>query len=322
LRLDGKGLGRVFGGMVVVATVKQLIADGWLSPVRYYAPDVGPDLSGARMRGGDYVAEDVAEAMRRSGLVGDAIAHYQRLCNSGSAIVYAATIKHSMETAEQFRAAGVPAQHIDADTPERGRAEAIAALERGELNILSNVNLFTEGLDLPALSGVIMLRSTKSLGLYLQMCGRALRAAPGKEFATIIDHAGNVFEHGLCDEDHLWSLADREPRKKAAEPAAKRCPECGAIVALSVRSCPECGFEFYAGSREPATVAGDLELADPAEILRVRLRAMPQSRQCAWAGVDYERFRLIGELRGYRRGWAFHEHQRALAKQRHKEVRR
>jgi DNA repair protein RadD len=63
LRLDGKGLGRVFGDMVVVATVKQLIADGWLSPVRHYAPAVGPDLSGARMRGGDYVAEDVAEAV-------------------------------------------------------------------------------------------------------------------------------------------------------------------------------------------------------------------------------------------------------------------
>jgi superfamily II DNA or RNA helicase len=84
LRLDGKGLGRVFGGMVVVATVKELIAEGWLSPVRHYAPAVLPDLSGARVRGGDYVAEDAAEAMRRSGLVGDAIAHYQRLCRGGS----------------------------------------------------------------------------------------------------------------------------------------------------------------------------------------------------------------------------------------------
>jgi DNA repair protein RadD len=251
---------------------------------------------------------------RRSGLVGDAIAHYQRLCDGGSAIVYASTIKHSREIAEQFRAAGVPAQHIDADTAKVRRVEAIASLERGETKILSNVNLFSEGLDLPALAGVIMLRPTKSLGLFLQMCGRALRTVPGKEFATIIDHAANVFEHGLCDEDHLWSLSDRKPRKKAGD-AAKRCPECGAVAAVSARSCPECGFEFYAGRSEPSTVAGDLVPADPAEILRVRIGAMPLFRQREWAGADYERFKLIAELRGYRPGWAFYEHRRAIAEQ-------
>lgn len=312
IRLDGKGLNRVFGGMVVVATVRQLMAEGWLAPARHYAPAIRPDLSDARVKGGDYVGEDAAAAMRRSGLVGDAISHYRRLCDGGLALVYAATIQHSMEIAEQFQMVGVPARHVDGDTPRVVREQAIRALEDGELKVLTNVNLFAEGVDLPALAGVILLRPTKSLGLYLQMCGRALRPSPGKDFATIIDHAANVFTHGLCDEDHLWTLKDRKRNKKAAVAAVKRCPQCGAVMAAAVRSCPECEFEFEVERRAPQTVPGDLELADPAVILRVRLERMPLFQQRAWAGADYERLRLVAEIRGYQEGWAWHERRRAL----------
>lgn len=312
IRLDGKGLGRVFGGMVVVVTVKELMAKGWLAPARHYAPELRPDLSEARTRGGDYVATDAAEAMRGSGLVGDAISHYLRLCDGGSALVYASTIQHSMEIAEQFRLAGVPAQHVDGDTRRATREQAIAALERGELKVLTNVSLFAEGLDLPALAAVILLRPTKSLGLYLQMCGRALRPATGKEFAMIIDHAANVFNRELCDEDHLWQLADRKRSKKAAGAPVKRCPQCGAVTAAAARCCPECEFEFEVKRSAPGFVPGDLEIADPAALLRLRVGRMPRWHQRQWAGTDYDRLKLIAEIRGYAPGWAFWERRRAL----------
>ena len=89
--------------------------------------------------------------------------------------------------------AGIRAVHVDAGTKEADRAAAVAGLGNGEVDIIFNVGLFTEGLDVPALAGVLLLRPTKSLGLYLQMCGRALRVAPGKERAVILDHAGNCF---------------------------------------------------------------------------------------------------------------------------------
>ena len=234
----------------MVATVKQLTAAGWLALARHYAPAVKPDLSAARVRDGDYVAEDAAAAMRREGLVGDAISHYRRLCDGGSALVYASTIEHSIEIAEQFQMAGVPAQHVDGDTPKVKRAQAIAALERGELRVLSNVNLFTEGLDLPALAAVILLRPTMSLALYLQMCGRALRTAEGKEFAVIIDHAANAFKHGLSDEDRVWDLKDRKRIKKAVA-VVKRCPQCGAVTAAASRRCAACDFEFEVDRSPP-----------------------------------------------------------------------
>src|SRR5258707_36376 len=87
-----------------------------------------------------------------------------------------------------------------------GHAAAIASFEPGETLLLSNGDVFSEGFDVPAIEAVLMLRPTRSLGLYLQMAGRALRPAANKQHAVIIDMVGNYTRHGLVEDDRNWSL--------------------------------------------------------------------------------------------------------------------
>ena len=310
LRLDGKGLGRIFKDMVVGATVKELIADGYLSPVVHFAPPSQLDLADIKTIAGDFDAEEAAERMRRARLVGDAIQHYQNHIH-GPAIAYACTIAHSRELAAEFCDAGIRAVHVDAGTKEADRAVAVAGLGNGEVDIIFNVGLFTEGLDVPALAGVLLLRPTKSLGLYLQMCGRALRVAPGKDHAVILDHAKNVFEHGLVDDDQVWSLADRSKRKaKKTGPVVRKCPSCAAIIPAAARICPHCDAVLVPELVIPDFADGELQPVDPVMVTRQRIAAMPRWRQLEWAAGNLDRLRLIAEVRGYQPGWAYWEQQR------------
>jgi DNA repair protein RadD len=310
LRFDGKGLGRIFGDMIVVATTKELIGDGYLSPVQHFVPPEVPDFSTVTLRGGEYSADEAASVMRNVTIYGDAVEHYERLFAGGAAIGYATTIKHSKELAEYFTDRGQPAAHVDSATATRDREAALASLAKGSLKVIFNVGLFTEGLDIPALAGVLLLRPTNSLGLYLQMCGRALRTARGKTVAVIADHAGNCYRHGLVDEDDTWSLRDRAEKTDAPPPAAavKRCDRCGAVMPKAAGTCPACGQAQLRLVAPAETVAGELVAADPVAVLRERLRNMPGPRQIVWAAGDEARLRLVGEIRGYARpnGWAWH----------------
>ena len=311
LRLDGKGLGRVFGGMVIVATVKQLIAAKYLSPVVHYAPPSQLDLANLKTVAGDFDAEEAAERMRRAKLVGDAIEHYNRYIH-GPAIGYACTVAHSEELTAEFCAAGIRAVHVDAGTKEADRVAAVDGLASGEVDIIFNVGLFTEGLDVPVLAGVLLLRPTKSLGLFLQMCGRALRVAPGKGQAVILDHARNVFEHGLVDDDQLWSLADHSKRKtKKTGPVVRKCPDCAAVIPASARLCPHCDAVLIPDPLIPDFAEGELHPVDPMMVTRQRIAAMPRWRQLEWAGGDFDRLKLIAAVRGYDPGWAWWQRQRA-----------
>jgi DNA repair protein RadD len=305
----GRGLGRVFGGMHIVASVRELTETGHLSPARTFAPAVLPDLRGMRTRGGDYVAEEVGAVMSSGRLIGDAIEHYRRHGNGGAMIGYATTKAHSRDLAARFCQAGLRALHVDAETPADQRAAAVAALGAGELNVLFNVRLFTEGLDLPELAGMIDLRPTLSLGLCQQMRGRALRTARGKEFAVILDHSGNTLRHGLVDEPQEWTLKDRKVGPPREAPV-RRCPKCGAMLALAVWVC-ECGCVLREAEEPPTEVAGELVIATAESVERARLQAMSYWQQLRWAGLDYERFERLAEINRFKPGWAFYAHREA-----------
>jgi superfamily II DNA or RNA helicase len=310
VRHDGRALKAVFGEIVTVATVRELTEAGWLSPVKTFVPPVLPDLSRARIRRGDYAVEDAAGIMNQPRFVGDAIEHYRRHCDGGAALGYAVDIAHSQALTAAFCAAGIRARHVDGKTPAAERGAAVAALGSGGLDVLFNVNLFSEGLDAPVLAGVLMLAPTLSLARYLQMTGRAMRTAPGKEFAVLLDHTGNTLRHGLYDAEHEWSLEDRPKRTPKAP--VRRCPGCGLVMAASCRTCPNCGEALFASEPAPVTAEGRLVEADPATIEKMRVRAMAWRRQLEWAGANYRRLRLIGEVRGYHPGWAEHELRRQL----------
>jgi DNA repair protein RadD len=300
-RLDGRGLDDLFETMVRGPTVRQLIDAGFLSDYVVYAPPIGIDVGDVRSRAGDFAKDQLAEAVDRPTITGDAVRHYLRLARNKRAIAFCVSIEHSKHVAEQFRAVGVRARHVDGTEDARRRQRTMEGLATGEVQILTNVDLISEGLDVPAVEAAILLRPTQSLSLYLQQVGRALRPRPGKT-AIILDHAGNVLRHGLPDDDHQWTL-EGKPRKRgrndeAPEIPVRQCPRCFACHAPAPR-CPCCGHEYEVQGREVEQVEGELEQVDLDALRRQRRREVGRAR-------TLEELEAIAEARGYRSGWARH----------------
>lgn len=273
-RLDGAGLSGWFADMVTGPSTADLIAQGYLSPYRLFAPGV-PDTSSLHTRGGDFKAEEAAALMDKPSITGDAVDHYRRLAPGRRAVVFCVSIQHSQHVAAQFKAAGFRAAHLDGDTAFAERDHTIAEFRAGRIEVLCNVDLFGEGFDLPALEVSILLRPTQSLAMYLQQVGRSLRVAPGKTEALILDHAGNSARHGLPDDERAWTLEGRVKAKREggdAGVAIKTCKACFATVRAFKTHCPHCGYEFPVVPREIEQRDGALVEVDPAQARIEKLR--------------------------------------------------
>jgi len=305
-RLDGKGLGIVAGGifdaMVVGPTVGDLVGGGFLTPTRIFAPAEAPDLSGIRTRGGDFEAGALADAMGKAQLVGDAVKHYAKHTPGQPAILFSPSVAHAEAMAEAFRTAGWRAQAASGSTPGPQRDAAIAGLATGAVQVLCSCDLISEGLDVPAVGAVILMRPTKSLGLYLQQVGRGLRPAPGKTHLTVLDHAGNTLRHGPPEIPRQWSLEGRKKKEREAIPPTRQCPECFAVHSPTPE-CPECGFVYEVKSREIEHVEGDL--ADVTDLIAERWGKHRPLSQVLREARD-EDLKAIAKVRGYKSGWVKH----------------
>ncbi|NBQ88871.1 MAG: DEAD/DEAH box helicase, partial [Betaproteobacteria bacterium] len=240
-RLDGRGLRSAFDHLVLGPSMADLITAGYLTSARIYAPPQVADLSGIRTRAGDYANDQAAAAMDRPTVTGDAIAHYQRLATGQQAIAFCCNIAHAESVCAAFLAAGIRAVLLLGTTTDRD--QVVADFGAGLVQILVTVDVVSEGFDVPAASVAILLRPTKSLGLYLQQVGRVLRPAPGKQAAVILDHVGNVHRHGFPDDHRDWSLDDRLRSGRGggqAAPSVRTCPSCFAAF-KPAPLCPVCG---------------------------------------------------------------------------------
>ncbi|MCL2461380.1 MAG: DEAD/DEAH box helicase [Defluviitaleaceae bacterium] len=242
VRLDGTGLGDVNDKLIESVTAKRLIDNGWLAPFDYYAPPVA-DLTGLHTSRGEFVIREAEERLNKKSIYGDVIRYYNELSQGRKAICYCVSVEHSKETARRFTAAGIPAEHIDGETPGIVRAAALSRLKAGQSRIICNVDLISEGFDAPDCGISILLRPTKSLTLYIQQAMRCMRPAPGKR-ALIIDHVGNYSRFGLPDAERKWSL---ESKKRTAseqnEVKTRQCPECY-FIHKPAPVCPECGYVY------------------------------------------------------------------------------
>ncbi len=303
-RLDGRGLDRHFGALVNGPGVGWLIARGYLSGYRAFAPSA-PDLGGVTRRGGDYATDQLAGIMDTSQIAGDIVGTYQRLASGKRAIFYAVSIQHSRHLAAAFQAAEIPAQHLDGESSVSERIAAAGALADGRLSIITNVELFGEGFDLASLAPgatvecVGLCRPTQSLTLHLQQIGRALR--PKSQPAIILDHAGNLMRHGLPDDDREWTLAGIKRRARDADngPAVRMCPECFGVFGAATRLCPYCGKQAPLTPREVEEVAADLVEADAAMLKAAKRREVGYAR-------TLEDLQRVAAMRGYKPGWARH----------------
>lgn len=299
-RLDGKGLGDYYDRMVRGPEVEWLIANGFLSPPRYFAPARMIDASTIRKVAGDYAKNDAAKLFDKPTITGDAVIQYRKICPGKTAVAFAISIAHAVHVAAQFRGSGIPASVIDGTMTDEQRSQCISDLRARRILVLVSCELISEGFDLPAVEAVILLRPTASLALHLQQIGRGLRVSPGKECTFVLDHVGNCLRHGLAEEPRDWSLEGFAARKRKEEESplkTRRCEKCFAIFNGPV--CPSCGAPYETKGREVENVAGDLKQLSPEKLEAIRARK-GEERGCK----SLEDFQKLGAARNYRPGWA------------------
>lgn len=265
-RLDGKGLGEGSGGyfqhLVHGPSSQWLTDNGYLAPATVYSwPAI--ETAKLKVRAGDYAAESAAEAMDKPAIMGDVIAHYRKHLDGKTAIANCCNIKHAESVAASFNAAGIPAAAITGHTSKDEQDQLFAQLESGELKVLCQCELISEGTDIPSVNGALMLRPTQSIVVWLQQCGRVLRLKSDGSRAVILDFVGNAIRLGLPTDPREWSLSGKAKRKSDAPPV-RVCTNCYAANPGGSAVCLDCGHEFEAPTaREIAQVAGELTEALP-----------------------------------------------------------
>jgi superfamily II DNA or RNA helicase len=291
--------------MVECPPVGELIDRGYLVGTKVYAPST-PDLTGVRVRAGDYVESQLAERVDTPKLVGNIVEHWHRLAEGRKTVVFATSVAHSLHIRNEFRASGVAAEHIDGETSIEEREQILGRLSRGEIAVVSNCLVLTEGWDQPDVSCIALARPTKHTGLYRQMVGRVLRPAPGKDHALVLDHAGAVFTHGFVEESVAWTL-DQDRRAVNPEQAARAnykspglhaCPKCSAIRTAG-QPCPACGWRPQRSARAVDVEDGELgHVQQDGSVAKTVLDRESFHGQLVWYARQH----------GYKRGWAAHQY--------------
>jgi DNA repair protein RadD len=304
-RGDGRGLGGIFEVLIECPQVPDLIALKFLVPTRVYAP-VKPDLRGVKISAGDYAEGQLAKRMNQPKLIGDIVSHWFKYGERRKTVAFAVNVEHSVHLRDEFIQAGVRAEHIDGSTPKPKRDASLARLASGEIELITNCLVLTEGFDLPDIGCIILARPTKKMGLYRQMIGRALRPAAGKVDAVILDHAGTIFRHGFAEDRITWTLdptgraeAPKHTQREAKGSSSRlvECTQCGAIREGG-KPCCVCGFLPQRRPRAIEIVEGNLGLVDHKR-LRVNDVTAGTYVRAEWLSM----LAHIAEERGYKRGW-------------------
>lgn len=310
-RKDGRGLGAIYDDMVIGPTVRELTDQGFLVPARYFGGST-PDLDGVKLQAGDYNQKQIGQRANEPVLIGDIVTNWCRIASDRQTFVFAVDVAHSKALCDQFKAAGVKAEHLDGKTENDERKSIQERLRKGETQVIVNCQVMTYGVDFPPVGCIVLATPTKSVTKYFQSVGRGLRTCEGKSDCLVLDHSGVVDELGFIDDDMPWSLEGKEKvqdRKQAErkEPENITCDECGAIFKPAKR-CPACGHLMESKYRRVI----DAFEADLVEIQRKE--KFRDARQ--WSIADKTRFfgelRAIAKREGYREGWAAHKYRAKL----------
>lgn len=261
-RADGKPLGDIFDALVVGATVSDLTALGNLVPATIWAP---PNI----LESGELSVSPL-EA-------------YLQYGDGEPAVVFCVTVEHAQNVAIQMTRGGVLTEPIYGEMPADLRRARLAALANGGLRALTCVHTLTEGWDSPTVAVCILARKPAHAGLYLQICGRVLRPAPGKDRAIILDLCGASLQHGPPDMDRTYSLKGKGIDKPARD-AIAQCPSCGSVF-MRVPVCPECGRDLPTRPVVlPVSVDKGLQASKrSAEILQKNIQRVAYRHPAGWA---------------------------------------
>lgn len=237
-RLKEKGLGELFEMLVESVNTQWLIDNKFLSDFRYYSIKLA-DTDNVKTRAGEYDQAELSDIMENKIIYEGSVEQWLKLAKNKKTMIYCTSIESSQKTAEEFQKNGINAIHIDGKTPKAERSKIIASFRKGEITVLCNAMLFSEGYDDKFIECVMLLRPTMSLALHVQQSMRGMRYLENKT-CIIIDCVGNVYKHGLPTEVREWSLDVKDP--KEAKIKIKECPLCFSVYSAFATECPTCGY--------------------------------------------------------------------------------
>jgi len=301
-----KGLGEFYQDLIVPITSNTLMDLGYLSKVKYYggrsAYLKGIKKKALKTGGSDYDPRELSERIEKDvRLAGDIIENWKRYGENSQTIAFTPSINHSKTLVRMFKEAGIPAEHIDGYMEDRERQLIYQAHDEGRFKILSCSRLLNTGYDAPSVRCMIDAYPTKSLITYVQRVGRILRIHPDKEYAIVLDHAGNVPRNGFAEDvtpsqldDGKKKYNERNQTKDPKEPETQNCPECYQI--MQIPRCA-CGYEIPKAQliKTDNQVLKELERQN---------RETDRSVKEIW----YGNLLRYSQVKKYKEGWAKHKY--------------
>lgn len=315
-------LDQIADDIIVGQSIHELTDKGFLAPFRYFQPpnDFNSKLL-KRGSTGDFTSESMQEAMSTR-IFGHIVKQYKRIASGMQAVVYTYSIDSAIKIAKEFNSEGISAVEVDGTTSKEKRDLAVRKFREQEIKILVNVNLFTEGVDLPNVDCVIMARPTASLALYLQFSMRCLNPRPGKT-AIIIDHANNFKTFGYPDDDRDWKQAIKSGKQKSktllTDPGLSivTCDYCFAVVKASEvkdGKCPICGKPIKVHEAKPVS---DVDLVEATKERQRLIKEIVKNnllKEVANKTISelhsMKELQAYAKLHGYKPGWAWFQAKR------------
>lgn len=314
-RMDGKGLNVIADDIIVGKPISQLIDQGFLAPVDYYAPSEIDVTQLKTKRNGEFDEKSIDQAVKPK-IYGNTVNHYLKLANGKQAIAYAYNVASAERLADAFNQVGITARAVSGKTDKHERERIVADYRDGKIQVVTNAELFTEGLDLPNVDCVIMLRPTQSLSLYLQFAMRSMNPRSGKR-AIIIDHVNNVERFGLPTIDRQWILGGRDEHSKSSNGSPIKsvtvCSKCFSTFYRKGDNCPFCGAEL--GKEKIIETDESIKLKKVEANKRVALVKQIVEDNAAKAVADktpaeltsYAEIKAYAKLHDYKPGWAYYQ---------------
>jgi DNA repair protein RadD len=290
-----EGLRHVADNLIYPISIGGLIEQGYLVPPVYYAP-MTPDLTGVKIKSSDYDEKELTERMNV--ITGDLVSNWQKIGENRPTICFAVSVVHSKSIQAAFAKANIKCEHVDASSPEPERKAILKRLEAGETKIVTNCGILCTGVDMPAVSCILMARPTKSYSLYIQQAGRGTRLYQGKTDFILLDHAGNIERHGFIENEKEGSLDPIEKKKKKEiefkVPSIQTCKDCFAVFSSTAEHCPRCGLERKNKPKELMYIDGELVKISIEEQTDIHIK------------IYMNDLKAQAKAKGYKKGWIYY----------------
>jgi superfamily II DNA or RNA helicase len=255
-RGDGKGLRSVFNNCAHQIELATLIREGFLVRPKSFVIDlgVGEQLDNVTKRGKEYDMEEVAAIMDRQVINDRIVSEWTEKASGRKTVVFCSTVSHAEHVCDSFINSGVKANFVTGETDKDERAQMLHDLEFGDLQVIVNVAVLTEGFDAPPVSCVILTRPCSQKGTMVQMIGRGLRILDPELYPNtvktdciVMDFGTSIITHGGLDET---ANLDGAHKSEGGEAPTKICPDCESEVSANTRICPICEHEFQKKVKE------------------------------------------------------------------------